>query len=596
MISTIFLTTLALAGLSTAKNIKVEETPVLPNGWEKIDQAVDPSHVLRLSIAMRQPDIKNLETGLRKRDATCGKYIQRHLSQKEALALRNPDDKDVDQVLSWLKSKGVAAKATSDKDWIHVKTTVEEAQDLLDAKIGFYQFGDQEPVLRTRDYSVPESLADSVHFIHPIANFMRPTRELTTPDPDFTPDMLKSLQLDKRASIPCTRAVKPDCLREQFNISYPAYNGTSPIRFGIAGFLEEYANYADAEDFLRIYAKPLHEARYNFSTQLINGAKNSQDLFDSGNEAALDVQYAMALGYPTNITYYLADGRGPQLGDDGEQVPEEYNDNEPYLEFLDYLLDLSDDEVPHVLSVSYGDNEVSVPRKYAERVCSLFGLLTARGTTILAASGDGGAKGSSNSTCRTNDGTNKDVTMAVFPATCPWVTSIGGIAAGGEPFEGAEFSGGGFSQYFPREKWQDASVESYIKSLDGHLDGHFNASNRGVPDISITATSFITRLKGQQVALRGTSASTPVVAAMIALINDARVRKGKDVLGWINEVLYSDEVQAVLSDVSAGESRACDFEKGHSPAGWPAAKGWDAITGLGVPADFQKLFDVLVAV
>ncbi|KAF4450253.1 hypothetical protein F53441_6535 [Fusarium austroafricanum] len=592
MVPMVFLTALALTGLSTAKLIKLEDTPVLPVGWEKIDQSVDSNHPLQLSIALRQPDIGNLKTSLRKRDCTSGN-IQRHLTQQEALALRIPDEKDVDQVLVWLKSKGIAAKATPDKDWVHVKTTVKAAQDLLDTEIGFYKFEEQKPVLRTKQYSVPESVAESISFIHPIANFMRPKKELLTPDPSLTPSMLKSLQLDKRAA-PCSRAVTPDCLLEMYNISYPAYNGSSPVRFGIAGFLGENANYYDSDDFLRIYAEPLYKAHYNFSVQLINGAENSQVVFDSGNEAALDVQYGMALGYPTNITYYLADGRGPTLGDDGKELPQEYNDNEPYLEFLDYMLDLSDDEIPHVLSISYGDNEVSVPRKYAERVCSLFGLLTARGTTIMAASGDGGAKGASNSTCRTNDGTNKDVTMSVFPATCPWITSVGGVTSGIEPLEGTEFSGGGFSQYFPREKWQDSSVKSYVKALGGHLHGHYNASNRAVPDLSVAATSFITRAKGQPVGLRGTSASAPVAAAMIALINDARVRKGKQVLGYINEILYSKEVRTALQDVAKGESRSCNFRKGGSPGGWPAKKGWDAITGLGVPSDFQKLFDVLV--
>ncbi|KAF5019590.1 hypothetical protein F66182_8400 [Fusarium sp. NRRL 66182] len=597
MIPNIYLTALALAtfGGTFAKSILLEETFVLPHGWEKADgETTDPNHALRLSIALRQPDIDKLKRSLRSRHVT-GKYTRRHLSQREALSLRDPNQEDVNQVLSWLKSRGIAGEATSDKDWIHVKTTVKDAQDLLDTEFEFYQFEDQKPVLRTTRYSVPESVADSISFIHPIANFMRPKRELTRPDPSFTPSMLDSLTLEKRAgAVACNPVVTPDCLRDLYNISYPAYNGSSSIRFGIAGFLGQNANYEDSNKFLQIFAKPLYEARYNYSIQSVNGGQNSQNLSESGDEAALDVQYAMALGYPTNITYYLADGRGPALDDDGEELPEEYTDNEPYLEFLDHLLDLSDDEIPHVLSISYGDNEVSVPRKYAERVCSLFGLLTARGTTILGASGDGGAKGSSNSSCRTNDGSNRDVAMSVFPATCPWVTSIGGVIAGLNPPEGADFSGGGFSQYFAREKWQDASVDSYVKALGGHLGGYYNASNRAVPDISVVANNYITRVRGSSGAILGTSASTPVVAAMIALVNDARVRKGKDVLGWINQVLYSEEVQAVLQDVTKGESVACDFK--NSTGGWPAAKGWDAITGLGVPYDFQKLFDVLVAV
>ncbi|KAM5354162.1 hypothetical protein ACJ41O_000812 [Fusarium nematophilum] len=594
MIAGIF-TVLALAGLGAAKSIIVEDNPVLPDGWKQVDKTVDPNHTLKLSIAMRQPDIDSLKTRLRSRDPSSGRKANRHLSQKEALALRDPDQKDVDEVLSWLKGKGMAAKATPDKDWVHVRTTIEAAEDLLDMEIGFYQFEDQDPVLRTREYSAPESVADAITFIYPIANFMRPKKELTAPDTSFTPAMLESLHLEKR-DVACSPVVVPECLHKLYNIDYPAYNGTSPIRLGIAGFLEQYANYEDSDNFLKTFAKPLYDARYNYSVELINGGENSQNLSESGAEAALDVQYAMALGYPTNIIYYLAGGRGPNLGDDGEQLPDEYNNNEPYLEFLDHLLDLSDDEIPHVLSISYADNEVSVPRRYAERVCSLFGLLTARGTTVLAASGDGGAKGSSNSTCRANDGTGRDVAMSVFPATCPWVTSIGGVTDAKDPPVGAEFSGGGFSQYFPREAWQDASVESYVKALGGHMDGYYNASYRAVPDISAVSTNFITRIGGRPQALRGTSASTPVVAAMIALINDARVRRGKDVLGWLNEVLYSKEVKAVMQDVTGGQSLSCNFRKGGSPGGWPAAKGYDAITGLGVLYDFKQLFDVLVDV
>ncbi|KAF4982219.1 hypothetical protein FZEAL_2103 [Fusarium zealandicum] len=593
MISRIWCTALAFASVGASKSILLEDTPVLPDGWQHVDKTVEPDHTLRLSIAMRQPDIDSLRTRLRSRDVSSGKFTHNHLSQKEALSLRDPDQADVNEVLTWLKSNGMAAKATPDKDWVHVKTTIEAAENLLDMEIGFYQFESQDPVLRTREYSVPESVADAISFIYPIANFMRPKKELTSPGTEISLSMLESLQIRKRDAA-CSPVVVPDCLHKLYNIDPAALNKTSSIRLGIAGFLEQNANYEDSDNFLKTFAKPLYEARYNYSVKSINGGKNSQVLSESGNEAALDVQYALALAYPTNIIYYLAGGRGPALDDDGEELPDEYSGNEPYLEFLDYLLDLSDDEIPHVLSISYADNEVSVPRKYAERICSLFGLLAARGTTVLAGSGDGGAKGASNSSCHTNDGNNQDIAMSVFPATCPWVTSVGGVTDVKDPPVGAEFSGGGFSQYFLREKWQDASVKSYVKVLDGHLDGYYNASYRAVPDISAVSTNFITRIGGRSKALRGTSASTPVIAAMIALINDARVRQGKDVLGWLNEVLYSEEVQAVLQDVTGGQSRSCNFKDGGSPGGWPAAKGYDAITGLGVPSDFQKLFDVLV--
>ncbi|CAM1510907.1 Fc.00g084200.m01.CDS01 [Cosmosporella sp. VM-42] len=580
---------LTLAGLSAAGGIVLESNPSLPNGWEKLDNSPEPDHALRLSIALRQPDIDNLKTRAASTESFSSEGPS-HLSQDEADALRVPDQEDVDGVLKWLRSNGMAAKATQDRDWVHVRTTVGAAEKLLNTDIEFYSFEDRKPVLRAREYIVPESVSDAISFIHPIANFMPARKDLTSLAP-------RPSRMMRRGDAPCAALTDPSCIRQLYNISYAAPDNKSPIRFGLAGFLEEYANYNDIHKWLNTTQPGISATGYNFSVELIHGGQNSQDTMLSGPEAALDVEYGMALGYPTDITYYVTGGRGPMLNDSGDPIPDEYADNEPYLEFLHYLLEKPDDEIPHVLSISYADNEVSVPRLYAKRVCSLFGLLTARGTTILSGTGDGGAKGSSNSTCRTNDGSNKDIAMAVFPASCPWVTAVGAVNNRQDPPIGAGFSGGGFSQYFPREAWQDAAVPKYVTALGDHLKGHYNSSMRALPDISAIGTQFSVIYAGKQGYLQGTSASTPVIAAMIALINDARVRRGKKVLGWINKLLYTNEVRAMLQDIVGGGSLPCQFQvekDGDIAVGWPAAAGWDAITGLGVPHDFPKLLEVLV--
>ena len=582
-----FLTAIALSGLATAGNVVVESNPTLPKGWEKLDKSPDSNHGLRLSIALRQPDIDNLKTRAASRKYFSPKAPS-HLSKEEARQLRVPDQDDVNGVLDWLKSNGVAGKATHDHDWIHVVTTVGVAEKLLDADIEFYSFENRKAVLRTREYSVPESISDAISFIHPIGNFMPAKKELTSRAPKRSRVMLR------KRDAPCAGATTPSCIRKLYNIPFTTSNKTSPIRLGIAGFLDQYANYNDIFNWLDKEAKNISATGYSFSVETINGGQNLQDPALSGNEAALDVEFGMALSYPSQVVYYSTGGRGPQLNDSGALIPDEYASNEPYLDFLQYLLDKPDDNLPHVLSISYADDEISIPRKYAERVCSLFGLLTARGTTILSGSGDGGAKGAHNSTCITNDGSQKDVTMAVFPATCPWVTAIGAVDNTNDPPKGAAFSGGGFSQYFPREKWQDTSVSGYTITLGSYLRGYYNSSMRATPDIAAIGTDFSVIWAGQHGYLQGTSASTPVVASMIALINDARVKKGKPVLGWINELLYTDKVRAVLQDVIGGQSLSCTFQDGKKPGGWPAAMGWDAITGLGVPSDFVKFMDVLV--
>lgn len=570
---------LALAGRALS-SVVLESVPDMPLGWKVLDDTVDPEQRLRLSIALRQPDMQELNALF-----ADGKQ---HLTREEAQLLRTPDKDDVEGIQNWLSEHNIT-NTKVENDWIHVHTTVGKAEPLLNMEIRRYQFEDKGPALRTQEYSIPDHLSDAISFVHPIANFMSPRKELTSVSPPMDEVSVKA------SNSPCFNGTTPSCIRELYNITSPdVSNTTSGVRLGVAGFLEEYANYADIHEFLSTNVPKVAGTGYNFSVELVHGGLNPQELQDSGSEAALDMEYAMSLGFPADVTFYSVGGRGVKLNDSGDPLPEEFVDNEPYLELIDHLLDKSDDELPHILSVSYADDELSVPRQYAERVCSFLGLLTARGTSILGGSGDGGQSGGHGSTCKTYDGRNK--TMSVFPSTCPWVTAVGATKSNADPDEpeGASFSGGGFSQYFTRPKWQDEAVEGYVAALNGTLDGYYNASMRALPDISTIGTRFETLFKGRVTPLDGTSASTPLLAAMIAQINAARFAKGKPSIGWLNKHLYSSEVEAVLKDVTLGTSRPCNF--GDASAGWPATKGWDAITGVGVPDDFQKLVEVLVAV
>lgn len=98
----------------------------------------------------------------------------------------------------------------------------------------------------------------------------------------------------------------------------------------------------------------------------------------------------------------------------------------------------------------------------------------------------------------------------------------------------------------------------------------------------------------------GTSAAAPVVAAVLALVNDARFRAGKPAVGFANPWLYS-AASEILKDVTEGQSLGCNQYNGQTdeevPGGgiipyatWNATVGWDPITGLGVP-DFMKMKD-----
>lgn len=77
----------------------------------------------------------------------------------------------------------------------------------------------------------------------------------------------------------------------------------------------------------------------------------------------VDVQYAMSMAYLTPTTYYSTGGRGPLIPDLDQPDPND-SSNEPYLEFLHYILGLPDNKLPKVLTTSYGEDEQSVPESY----------------------------------------------------------------------------------------------------------------------------------------------------------------------------------------------------------------------------------------
>lgn len=67
--------------------------------------------------------------------------------------------------------------------------------------------------------------------------------------------------------------------------------------------------------------------------------------------------------------------------------------------------------------------------------------------------------------------------------------------------------------------------------------GHFSHSS-AYPDVAALGNAYNVILGGNQYQVSGTSASSPVFCAMVALVNGDREVKGKKPLGFINPLLY----------------------------------------------------------
>jgi tripeptidyl-peptidase-1 len=187
-------------------------------------------------------------------------------------------------------------------------------------------------------------------------------------------------------------------------------------------------------------------------------------------------------------------------------------------------------------------------------------------------SGDGGVGGSQPTQCT--------IFVPTFPSTCPFVTSIGATDGLG-PEIAADFSSGGFSNFLAQPSYQTAAVSSFLSRLGSTYSGLFNPAGRAFPDISAQGTN-IPIVFGQELGLvGGTSASTPIMASITALLNDQLIARGQPPVGFINPLIYSSGGSA-FTDITAGTNPGC------GTAGFNATTGWDPVTGFGTPV-FSRL-------
>ncbi|KAF7334234.1 Subtilisin-like protein [Mycena sanguinolenta] len=269
----------------------------------------------------------------------------------------------------------------------------------------------------------------------------------------------------------------------------------------------------------------------------------------------------------------------------------------------------------HVISTSYGYNEADLSPFYTARQCAEYAKLGMQGVTVLYSSGDNGVAGN-NGLCLTapNDPATYNTSSPPvqsgsgqtfnpsFPSTCPFVTAVGATqvipgksvlnTTHGEEVEQAcaqvIFSGGGFSNYFGVPDYQKGVVEDYIKNNltpSPYPAGTYNTTgtSRVYPDISANGANYVIAVDGQFGLVYGTSASTPVVGAMLTMINDARLFVGKSPIGFINPMIYSPGFQGAFNDITKGTNPGCGTD------GFSAVKGFDPVTGLGTPNFLELL-------
>lgn len=489
--------TAALAAPSSSIEV-VERMRSVPDGWTQLD-APSPNHLLRFRLAVKQERAAEFEQLVIDIATPGHESYGKHMSKTELKTFLKPRAEVSQTIFEWLDAEGVSVDAIEDDgDWVNFIVPVSQAEKMMHTKFYYYyNYQTKKNSIRTLEYSLPADVAEVVQMIQPTTRFGQPKAQGSQVFDVVFDSSVEALTIPTTYDPTfCNSSITPVCLRGLYNMGNFTANGDVGNKIGISGYLEEYARYDDTEAFIE-QLFPVAEG-WNFSWTSISGGLMDQNSDSDFVEANLDVQYALAMSFNTSMDYYSTAGRGI-LVPDLDQPTAADDENEPYLDQLHYLLSLPDDELPTVLSTSYGEDEQSVPADYTNATCSLFAQLGARGVSVLFSSGDTGV----GSACQTNDGLNTTRFLPIFPAACPFVTSVGGTYKV-EPERAVSFSSGGFSDRFARPSYQDDAVSAYLEILGDRWEGLYNPAGRGFPDVAAQGYNFLVEVSGSLSYVAGT--------------------------------------------------------------------------------------------
>jgi tripeptidyl-peptidase I len=600
---------------------------------------VQPELTLPMRIALAQEGLDTAVDTLMSLSDSTSPHFSRYWSATEVARKFAPSKETVEGVVGWLNRSGIAPERLTrsrSAGWVYFDATAQEVENLLKTKYHLYERSETGDIQAACDeYSVPATIQKYIDFITPTVHLGKALGRRGNNDPApnsrrlvhskeiedikeaFRISSKMSPQKDIATATPtkCAEFMTLDCLRSMYNI--PIGNTSQPNNsFGIVQFAYVSWLPTDLDAFFSVFMRPLIGHRPLM--ERIDGGYWQDRLkgFPFNGEADLDMQYAMSLVFPLDVTNY-------QVGDlflSGTRNNLLAALDKTYCGALDPHIDpIYPDPRPggynssdcgtlkpaNVISISYADNEADYPPAYARRECLEYLKLGLQGVTVIVSTADYGVAGQAN-TCLSSPGNHTNSSSPAnrfnptFPAACPYVTSVGGtqLPANSSSVCTPEVafyqnfntsissSGGGFSNVFPVPAYQAHVTRRYLMAQHDRLaniSASFNAAGRGFPDVAANAANYVTAIDGSFHTVFGTSASAPVFASVIAKINDARLRVGKRPVGFLNPVLYRH--QHVMNDIKSG------FNLGCGGRAFVAGEGWDPVTGLGTP-DYKRLLDL----
>lgn len=546
--------------------------------WNQLDRA-DPNAQITVRFALTQYNLDVLESTLLDISDTKSKNYGQWYTADAVTELVAPPQEVSRMIADFLAATG--AQVEDHRDMIKVTGKVSLIEQIL--QTSFYNFQHMEkPRIITRavgSYAIPNEIAEHVDFVSGLYEF-------PTVHKRQRQNAVEGLDAEFDGYI------VPATLNNLYGIpAGVSINSNSSIC--VVEFQDDQSyNKKDLADF----------SKQNDITALkVDHVVGPFSGSDPDAESTLDVEYAGAIAQGTSLWFWTV---------------------------ADWMYDFATDFLatsnpPLVVSMSWGwpePNQCDVgnctgdetSKQYVERTNIEFQKIGAIGVSLFAASGDQGAPGDGNPSC----GTKGKVLSTIFPGASPWVVSVGATqlsnstanATGTLPPICTQYqcasstteevcsypaalitTGGGFSNYVATPSYQSDAVTAYLKSgVKLPPAKQYSPGNRGFPDVAALGHNYLIAITDDFEQVDGTSCSSPVFAAIVALLNSYRQNSGKSSLGFVVPLLYQAYASdpTIFNDITTGNNKCT--ESCCAKVGYEATTGWDPVTGLGTP-NFAKL-------
>ncbi|KAJ7044034.1 peptidase S8/S53 domain-containing protein [Mycena alexandri] len=631
MLTLVSLTLAAVAVAQTlSPSVQHAKRSHLPAGWSRVRRhAQDAVLPLRFGLTQSNVEMNTLEQLLNDVSHPESLNYGKHWTPGRVAEHFAPSEEAVHAVTSWIVGSGFPqerVRVSETKGWVMINASVAETEKLLNTQYHVYKHKSGKEHIACEAYYLPAHIVPHVALVTPSIDFNAmlakrasdPTHKLGQPVGSKISSTIHSDDLDN-----CDVTITPACVRALYDFRY------SPVAadknsFGIVEYTPQAYRAADldlfAKNFTSLGGESLVGARPVFISVQGGVVQTTNVSFEFNVESNFDLAYAMNLvtGHQPVTLYQVGDFEiGASFnnfldaldgsyctfkgGDDPttdsiypDPLPGGYKGASCCLNIIQYLIINSCST--RLWHRSYADNEADLSPAYAIRQCAEYAKLGLMGVTVLYSSGDNGVAGNDALCLNPDDSQTEDGLRfnPLFPGTCPFVVGVGGtqINPGStvtDPESAAELSSGGFSNYFSIPDYQKSAVAGYLKANPPPFPSSvYNATSRVFPDISSNAVNFTTTAEGIFFPVSGTSASSPVVGAILSMINDARLAVGKGPIGFINPAIYSAAFKDAFNDITDGSNPGC------GTPGFAAARGYDPVTGLGTP-NFPKLLKLWLA-